>query len=354
MPNEFDESDDFDFIDSYGDSAEVVPEEQLPENEAVSSLNIGFVGVGGAGGKLVKAFLDLGFNKTLLVNTTDKDQPDGLDPEHLVIIPDADGVGKDVKFGKKVMQQSSAVVEDALRTKLGKVDWLVVCAGGGGGTGSAVVSLHPVFDRYLKSVQADGGVIYIVTTPGASELLNDTIRNNSDDLLSDVAEYPHIVLSNEQQTQLLRGKVGMLGMYPVANSTFAKLFHQLLKLSAEASPIQTFDSKDLSRCLTTDGRMFVGSTIVQDPKDPKLGAIIYQNCLKRSPCPLPSGKPKTGAMLLVMTPEMANDPEISKHLDAAVSNVGGRTETLFSGVYMRDNLPGLVAILSMNGLKGTK
>ena len=342
---------DFDFIESYGDETEVANQEQLPENEATSALNVAFIGIGGGGGKLAKAFLDLGFNKTILINTTEKDQPDGVDPQHMVILPDADGVGKDVKYGKKVMQQGSAVVEDALRTKLGKVDWLFICAGGGGGTGSSSASLHSVFNRYLSSVQAEGKVVYIVTTPNAQESLNDTINKNSETLLSDVSSYPHIVLSNEKQVQLLRGKVGMLGMYPVANSTFAKLLHQLLKLSSEHSPIQSFDSKDLSRCLSTDNRMFLGSTIVSDPKAPNLGATIYQNCIKRSPCPLPNGKPKTGAMILVVTPEMANDPEISKHLDAAVSYVGGRTETLFSGVYMREDLPGLVAILSMNGLE---
>jgi len=56
-------------------------------------------------------------------------------------------------------------------------------------------------------------------------------------------------------------------------------------------------------------------------------------------------------MLLVITPAMAADPEISKHLDAAVSYVGGRTKTLFSGVYVKEELPGLVAILCMSGLK---
>ena len=44
-------------------------------------------------------------------------------------------------------------------------------------------------------------------------------------------------------------------------------------------------------------------------------------------------------MLLIITPEMATDPEISKHLDAAISYVGGRCETLFSGVYIKENLP---------------
>ena len=75
--SEFDN--DFDFIDHYGSDTEVANEEQLPENEAPSAINCGFVGVGGGGGKLAKAFLDLGFNKTLLVNTTEKDQPDGVD-----------------------------------------------------------------------------------------------------------------------------------------------------------------------------------------------------------------------------------------------------------------------------------
>ena len=96
---------DFDFVEHYGEAAEVNHEDQLPENEAVSSLNCAFVGVGGGGGKLAKAFLDLGFNKTLLINTTAKDQPAGVDPQHLVLIPDADGVGKDVDNGKSVLDK---------------------------------------------------------------------------------------------------------------------------------------------------------------------------------------------------------------------------------------------------------
>ena len=150
--------------------------------------------------------------------------------------------------------------------------------------------------------------------------------------------------------KLLRGKVGMLNMFPVANSSFAKLFSQILKLASESTPIQTFDSKDLITCLSTKKRMFVGTTVVTDPKIPNLGATVYQNCIKQSPCPTPHGKPDTGAVLFVITPEMANDPEISNHIDAVTSYVGGRTKTLFSGVYIRDNLPGLITILTMGGL----
>jgi len=342
---------DFDFVEHYGEAVEANSEELLPENEAVSSLNCAFVGIGGGGGKLAKAFLDLGFNKTLLINTTPKDQPEGIDSKHLVLIPNADGVGKDVDNGKVVLDNASAVVEDALRNKLGAVDWLFVLAGGGGGTGSASTALDPVFERYLKSVQAGGKVIYIVSWPSAQELLNPTIGKNALSLLNGVSKKPHILLDNERQIKLLRGKVGMLNMYPVANTAFAKLFLQLLKLSSEQSSIQSFDSKDLEKCLSVNGRIFLGSTLVTDPSVHGLGATIFQNCSTRSPCPIPQGSPSTGAMLLVVSPAMAADPEISKHMDAAISYVGGRTKTLFSGVYVKDEVPGLVAILCMSGLK---
>ena len=344
------DADDFGFIEHFGEEITITHGEQLPENKAISALNCAFIGVGGGGGKLAKAFLDLGFTKTLLINTTEKDQPNGVDPQHLILIPDADGVAKDIAFGKKVFNESSAVVEDAIRTKFGKVDWIFVLAGGGGGTGSACVELHEVFERYLSSVQGGGKIVYIVSWPTAQESLNPTIAKNALSLVNDVAPYPHILIDNERQAQLLRGKVGILNMYPVANSTFAKLFYQILKLASEKSFVQTFDSKDLERCLKTEGRMFIGSTMITNPADPKLGATIFQNCIKHSPCPTPKGKSITGTMLLIISTEMATDPEISKHLDAAISYVGGRCETLFSGVYIRENIPGLVAILSVNGL----
>jgi cell division GTPase FtsZ len=341
---------DFDFLDHFGEPEEIVDEEQLSENEAISALNCAFVGIGGGGGKLAKAFLDIGFNKTLLINTTPKDQPENIDPKHLILIPDADGVAKNVEYGKSVLQENGAVVEDALRTKIGHVDWLFVLAGGGGGTGSSCFALDSVFRRYLNSVEAKGTIVYIATWPTAQELLNSTIASNAVSLVNDVAGVPHIILDNEKQIKFLRGRVGILDLFPTANSAFAKLFAQILKIASEKSPIQSFDSKDLERCLRTQKRTIIGTTVIKNPKTPSLGATIFQNCLKRSPCPNLEGTSKTGTMLLVINPEMAKDPDISKHLDAAISYVGGRTETLFSGIYIKENIPGLIAILTMGGL----
>ena len=342
--------DDFDFVVAYDDDPVDADERLLPDNSAPSAISCGFVGVGGGGGKLAKAFLDLGFTKTLLVNTTEKDQPSGIDQSHFVLVPGADGVGKDIDLGKKILGENSALVEDSVRTRLGKVDWLFVFAGGGGGTGSACHELHGSFSRYLTSIEAAGNVVYIITKPTAQELLNPTISKNYSSLLADVSKHSYIIIDNERQLQLLRGKVGMLNMFPSANRNFAKLIAQVLKLASEHSEIQTFDSKDLEKCLSTTGRMVVGSTVVRDVTRNDLGSFVYQGCLRSSPCPTPSGPVKTGALLLIVDGEMASDPDVSRRLESAFSYVGGRANTLFSGVYVKEGLPGLVAITALGGL----
>ena len=50
MSNENDFGD-FDFVEQYGTTEEVVNEELLPENTAVAAINCGFIGVGGGGGR---------------------------------------------------------------------------------------------------------------------------------------------------------------------------------------------------------------------------------------------------------------------------------------------------------------
>jgi|TARA_R110001599_G_scaffold71320_5_gene199111 cell division GTPase FtsZ len=345
------DDDDFDFVIAYDDDPVEGDERLLPDNTARTALSCGFVGVGGGGGKLANAFLSIGYNKTLLVNTTEKDQPGGLQQSHFILVPGADGVGKDVDLGKQVLSENSALVEDAIRTRIGKVDWLFVLAGGGGGTGSACHELHGSLSRYLESVEASGQVVYIVSKPTAQELLNPAISKNYKSLMGDIKDLPHIVIDNEKQLQLLRGKVGMLNMFPSANKNFAKLFGQILKLADEHTEIQTFDSKDLERCLSAPGRIVIGSTIIKDVNRNDLGSLVYQGCLRSSPCPAPAGNAATGTLLLIVDGDMAADPDVSRRLESAFSYVGGRADVLFSGVYIKERIPGLIALTMLGGLE---
>lgn len=341
----------FGFVDLYDEENQVQSESLLPENTAKSGIKCGFVGLGGGGGKLAKAFIDAGFTQTVLINTTEKDLPEGVGEEHFLRIPDADGVGKDVEFGKKILSDNSSTVEDAVRMRIGEVDWLFVLIGGGGGTGSAGISLNKPLNRYLTSTGASGRVVYVVTKPTAQELLNPTIQKNWETVRADISSEPHFILDNDKQAKLLRKRAGLLSLFPMANAQFAKMLGQVLKLSAEHSPIQTFDSKDLEACLLKPGRMILGSCMIKDTEVTELGSKILQTCLRTSPCPKPDGSIDSGAMMLVIPDQFANDPEVSSDLEAALSYVGGRTNTLFSGIYVRNEVPGLVALTLLSGIK---
>jgi len=48
---------------------------------------------------------------------------------------------------------------------------------------------------------------------------------------------------------------------------------------------------------------------------------------------------------------MASDPTISNHMESSVAYVGARSDALFSGIYVRNGLPGLVAMVLLGGLK---
>ena len=71
-------------------------------------------------------FWSLASIRHLLVNSTGKDIPKNVEEDHVVLIPDSDGIGKNIDYGKEVFSTNGAIVEDALRIKLGKVDWLFV------------------------------------------------------------------------------------------------------------------------------------------------------------------------------------------------------------------------------------
>lgn len=341
---------DLDFVDHYAEDKVYDDSMRLPENTITSAISCGFIGLGGGGGKLAKSFLDLGYNKTLLINTTAKDQPENVDQDHFLLLAGCDGVGKDVKVGEDVLADNSALVEDALQSRLGKLDWLFVCASGGGGTGSSAAILDDTFNRYLSANHASGRVVYVITSPTSQEMLNPTIKSNYEHLLSKVSKSTYILIDNERQLELLRGKVGMLEMYPKANQAFSRMLAQVFKMATESSPIQSFDTQDLERCLAQEGRIFLGTVAIKDFKDKKLGLKIYQGCLERSPCPVPSGKPAAGSLILIVDSSTASDPVASNQMESAISYVGGRSKTQFSGVYVREGLQGLVAICMLSGM----
>ena len=96
--------------------------------------------------------------------------------------------------------------------------------------------------------------------------------------------------------------------------------------------------------------MFFGTIAIRDFKEDKLGLKIFKGCSEKSPCPPPTSQPSAGALLLLTSTDTASDPAASNQIESAISYVGGRSGTLFSGIYVRNGLPGMIAIMALCGM----
>ena len=79
--------------------------------------------------------------------------------------------------------------------------------------------------------------------------------------------------------------------------------------------------------------------------------MLYQGCLRSSPCPAPAGKEQQvdASYCLIVTSRWHLIPGVSKKLELHFRMWAGRTDTLFSGVYVKQPLPGLIAISVIGG-----
>src|SRR3990167_5652195 len=103
MSNEFD--------DEFGFEENTEEEEKslalLSNNTAISSLNVAFCAFGQGAGKIASEFLQLGFNRTILFNSTTKDKPASVKDENFVVFPNLDGLGKNVELGRKAIAENA-------------------------------------------------------------------------------------------------------------------------------------------------------------------------------------------------------------------------------------------------------
>ena len=116
-------------------------EDKSVEDKSGGAVVFGIVGAGQAGGRLAQEFYKLGYKKALAVNTAEHD----LDtlvvlPEVQKIVMSSDGgggAGKDMRKGEAAADKHQQEIYEAMQILFGKVDRILVCAGGGGGCISA-------------------------------------------------------------------------------------------------------------------------------------------------------------------------------------------------------------------------
>jgi cell division GTPase FtsZ len=175
------------------------------------------------------------------------------------------GAGKDPAKGKAAVTSQDESVFDLLTRAVGtKADYVMICAGLGGGTGSGAVG--PVIDIARKYMEEHGRdpsrVGAIVSLPHHAE--GQTPSRNAVRAFNDVYKRnvtPLFIIDNKRINELFQA--GVAGIYSLANNQVAKMFHLFNRLAAQKSTVTTFDRADFATLLDSGICVFGASPVAK-------------------------------------------------------------------------------------------
>ncbi len=258
------------------------------------STRYAWIGSGQAGGRLVKAFYDLGYKKALAVNTTTHDL-DLLDlpkaQKYLMDIGEK-GAGKEMSRGREaVMRTKQDILHLAIKTFGTEVDHVMVCFGAGGGTGGgSAVELLDAAKTYIRSIgeaEPHKAVGAIMTLPTVGEAASPQVAQNAYKVAMELGRLacegqisPLIIIDNEKISKMYPG-LTVKAFWPTINNTVAGLFDVFNRLSALNSPYTTLDPVDYHSILRAGGCAIMGLTKVDRYDDRyALSEAVRQNLTK--------------------------------------------------------------------------
>ena len=230
-----------------------------------------FIGVGQAGGRIVKTFQDLGYNRICAVNTAvaDLSELKSFPAGAKLDVGEQQGAGKDPATAARIVQGKEEDFFDLYTRCWGdEVDYAFICLSGAGGTGAgAYAKAAEVAKNYMRSKKRPNRVGVIMALPKDSE--GQRAAKNvlySMRTLTKLNLSPIIFIDNERFKELYGTKVAVQQEKPASNASTAQLLHTFNRLAGTESEDvggTTYDPADFSRCLDSGVVAFAATTIRQ-------------------------------------------------------------------------------------------
>lgn len=280
-------------IEDFEPDLDAVKDEVI--DAASGAMVYGVIGTGQGGGRIAKAFYDLGYHKTVAVNTAKADLallelPDNH-KLHIDTFTDQ-GAGKDQERGKQAVEEKSQEVFNKLREIFGeRIDRILVCAGTAGGTGGgSVTTLVGIAKRYFTYVgkeDANNRVGVVASLPTDGECASPTVAKNAYTRVTDLCdkakkgEFAPLILVDNQKIKKLYPSLTVKQFWPTLNNTIAGLFHVFNALATQNSNYTTFDPADYDSIMRAKGCMIMGVTNVKNfEEETALSMALKQNLEK--------------------------------------------------------------------------
>ncbi len=305
-----------------------------------------FLGAGQGGGKIARAFWDLGYRRVGVFNTTAADFQ-GLPEEMRRLSLETGGAGKDMARADADLKSRIEDVRDLLTRAWGRdAAWGMVAACLGGGTGSGTAArLAQLARNYLEDQRQEPRVGAVISLPSLKD--QQPARNTvlAFQALLQARVSPLIVMDNARISQLYQ--TSMFRLHGHANALIASLLFAFDHYASVHSEITSFDRSELVQLLS-GGICALGQDTLplERIKSPADVSSAVRDQLTRSVlagCDLTRGK-KAG--LLFVGSERVLDALGSEYFEAgvqALDRVLGqgapeRQQTVIhSGIYCADD-----------------
>jgi len=345
----------------------------LIEDESGGALRYGIVGSGQGGGRMAKAFFDLGYRKTIAFNLAKSDLNHLGLPEnhkHHLVYEGASGAGKNHAVSKAAFDDKSQEVFNKFKEIFGdKIDRILICVGVGGGTGGgSVMSLLDTAKRYFAYIGVENpneriGVVASLPTTGecASPIVAENSYNRMTELCKEAEKgnfAPLIIIDNDKIKKLY-SRLTVKQFWPTLNNTVAGLFHIFNLLCTKNSDYTVFDPADYDSIMKTSGCMIFGATTIKDPESSTSVSQGLRNNLEKTL--LASGfdltSAKGAASIIVGGTELYETvpglmDNIEYGFDTLATLTGGAI--IHRGIYEDPEREKLVAYTIVGGLKSPK
>ncbi len=248
------------------------------DDEAGGALTYAVIGSGQGGGRIAKAFYDLGYKKTIAFNTAESDLTLlDLPEEHKFHVNHGggQGAGKDQEKGRLAYESRDQEIFNKMREIFGEnIDRIIVCVGVSGGSGGGsvhtLVNIAKRYFTYVLKENAHERVGVVASLPTTGEAASPTVAKNAFNRMSELCasaangEFaPLIIVDNDKIKKLYPG-LTVKQFWPTLNSTVAGLFHVFNLLATKNSDYSTFDPADYDTIMKTNGCMILGVTTVKD------------------------------------------------------------------------------------------
>ncbi len=345
----------------------------LVEDESGGAIRYGIVGSGQGGGRMAKAFFDLGYRKTIAFNLAQSDLNHLGLPEnhkHHLVYEGASGAGKNHAVSKKAFDDKSQEVFNKYKEIFGdKIDRILICVGVGGGTGGgSVMSLLDTAKRYFAYIGVENPserVGVIASLPTTGECASPVVAENSYNRMTELCEaaennqFAPLVIIDNDKIKKLYPRLTVKQFWPTLNNTVAGLFHIFNLLCTKNSDYTVFDPADYDSIMKTSGCMIFGATTIKDPESSTSVSQGLRNNLEKtllaSGFDLTSAKGAAsiivgGTVLYETVPGLMDNIEYG--FDTLATLTGGAI--IHRGIYEDPEREKLVAYTIVGGLKSPK